>query len=92
MKRFLSKIDWWIILSLVPLLILSLSTISSFGVDNSESFFLKQMMWFFISFVVLGVSASFDLSFLKKSKNIMLLYGFGVALLIFLLFATSCIA
>lgn len=83
MKKYLSKIDWWIIAALVPLLILSLSSINSLMIDNG-SFFVKQSIWIFISFSVLFISASFDLSFLKKSKNILFIYGFGILLLILL--------
>ncbi len=86
MKKLFKKIDWWIIISLIPLLILSLSTMSSFIVDSSEGFFIRQLLWIGISFIVLFLSASFDLSFLKKSKNIMILYGLGISLLVFLMF------
>ena len=82
MKQFLKKIDWWIVLSLVPLMVLSLSTMGSLGVEGSESFFLKQSLWFSLSFIVLFISVSFDLSFLNKSKNIIMLYGFGILLLL----------
>lgn len=86
MKAFFSKIDWWIIISLVPLLVLSLSTMNSLGSGTSESFFIKQLILIAISFSILFISAYLDLSFLKKSKNIMLLYGFGVSLLVLLMF------
>ncbi len=86
MKKFISKIDWWIIFSLIPLSVLSLSAMSSLGVKSGEGLFVKQLTWFGISFVILFLVASLDLSFLKKSKNIIIFYIFGVGLLIFLFF------
>ncbi len=86
MKKFLLKIDWWIIGAILPLLVISLSTMSSFGIENSESFFSKQILWVLISFFVLFIAAGIDFSFLKKPKNIIFLYGFGVSLLVFLFF------
>lgn len=80
MKKFFAKIDWWIVIALVPLLILSLSSINSLMIENGN-FFFKQFIWIIISFFVLFLSAYLDLSFLKKSKNIVLMYSFGVFLL-----------
>ena len=80
MKKFLAKIDWWIIAALVPLLFLSLSSINSLMIENGN-FFFKQFIWIIISFFVLFISAYLDLSFLKKSKNILLMYSFGILLL-----------
>lgn len=85
MKKLFSKIDWWIIGALVPLLILSLSTMSSLVIDG-QGLFNRQLIWVGISFLLLFISSFIDLSFLNKSKNILLLYGFGIALLIFLMF------
>lgn len=86
MKKIFLKIDWWILFSLIPLSVLSLSTMSSLGVDGGEGLFQKQLMWFGISFVVFFVAILIDLSFLKKSKNLIIFYFFGIALLIFLFF------
>lgn len=86
MKKFLSKIDWWIIAALIPLLIFSLSTMSSFGSEGAENFFTKQVLWIVISFIFLFVSASLDLSFLKKSSNLLILYGLGILSLVFIFF------
>ncbi len=86
MKKFLIKIDWWIVLSLIPLIVLSLSTMSSLGTGNTEGFFMRQLIWILVSFVIFFVSIFLDLSFLKKSRNILYLYIIGISLLIFLFF------
>ena len=67
MRKLVSKIDWWIVFSLIPLSILSLSAMNSFGIDGGEGFFAKQLIWFGISFVLLFFTASLDLSFLKSN-------------------------
>lgn len=85
-KTFLKKIDWWIISALIPLLILSLSTISSLTGGSGSHFALRQLVWTILSFGLLFFVASIDLSFLKQSKFLVLLYGFGVSLLIALMF------
>ncbi len=86
MKKLISKIDWWILFSLISLSILSLSAMSSLGISNGNDLFIKQLIWFCISFVILFLTVSIDLSFLKKSKNVIIFYVFGIALLVFLFF------
>jgi len=86
MKRLFSKIDWWIIFSLIPLSVLSLSTMSTLGTGAGDSFFNKQLIWFGVSFIFLIIFTFIDLSFLKKSKNMIMLYGFGISLLVLLFF------
>jgi rod shape determining protein RodA len=84
MKKIIHKIDWWIIFSIMPLLVLSLSAINSFGFENG--LFLRQFIWIIIALIVFFIPVTVDLSFINKSKNIIFFYGFGLALLIFLVF------
>lgn len=79
------KIDWWIVVSLLPLFGLSLSTMSSFS-DDGGSFLIRQSLWIIISLVVFFAVASLDLSFLKQSKVLFVLYVIVVGLLGSLLF------
>ncbi len=80
------KIDWWIIVSLIPLLVLSLSTMNSLGLNEGQGFFTKQVIWSLLAFFSLFFVAFLDLSFLEKSKNVFFVYLFGVGLLILLVF------
>ena len=82
---FLKKIDWWIILALIPLLLLSLSTVSSFT-DVAGNLATRQFIWILISFSLLFFTSSLDLTFLKQSKVLILLYGIGTSLLVALMF------
>ncbi|MFT7327974.1 MAG: rod shape determining protein RodA [Crocinitomicaceae bacterium] len=88
MKSFLKKIDWWIVASLVPLFGLSLATMSSFS-DVAGFLASRQLLWIVISMAAFFVVSSLDLSFLKKSKTLMAVYLFGVALLLSLVFIGS---
>lgn len=78
------KIDWWIVVSLLPLFGLSLSTMSSFS-DDVGSLMLRQTLWITLSLIVFFIVASIDLSFLKQSKVLFSLYVMGVGILTTLL-------
>lgn len=85
---FFKKIDWWIVASLLPLFGLSLSTMSSLN-DSMGSLMGRQLLWIGISMAVFFFVASIDVSFLKQSKILMMLYGIGIALLVALVLVGS---
>jgi rod shape determining protein RodA len=87
---WLSKIDWWLIAFLAPLLIMSVLTMSTLG-DGGTSFASKQVLWLIVSFGLMLTFASLDLHFLKQSKVVVLLYVLGLVLLGGLIFAGSTI-
>ncbi len=87
---FLKKIDWWILGALIPLMGLSLSTISSFT-EIGSGLAVRQLIWFGISVTLFFFISSLDFSFLKQSKILMLCYGIGIALLVGLIFFGSTI-
>lgn len=86
---FLKKIDWWIVLSLLPLLFMSVSTLGSF--DESLSLMSKQIIWILISLGLFFIISSIDFSFLKKKHILLWMYGFGIVLLIGLFFLGTTI-
>lgn len=82
---FLKKVDWWIVSAVAVLCAFSLFTLHSFsqtGVDLMG----RQMLWVGISFALFFLVSSLDLSFLRQSKVVMVLYGVGIALLVALIF------
>lgn len=85
MKSFLLKIDWWIMGALLPLIFLSLSMISGFG-ESAPSLVSKQSISIGVSLFIFFFVSLLDLSFLKKSKNTILVYGLGIGLLVLLIF------
>lgn len=84
----LRKIDWWIVVSLMPLMALSLSTMSSF-VDAGGPLVYRQILWIVISLTAFFIITSLDISFLKQSKILMIIYSIGIALLVSLIFIGS---
>lgn len=84
----LRKIDWWIVVSLIPLMALSVATMSSF-MDAGGPLMYRQLLWIGISFIVFLIVSSIDVSFLKQSRILLILYGIGVSLLLALIFVGS---
>lgn len=87
---WLQKIDWWLVAFLLPLLVMSMLTMSSFT-DPGFSFASRQLVWILISFGVLFSIASIDLPFLKQSNVVTTLYLGVLAMLVGLLFFGSTI-
>lgn len=88
--RWTKKIDWWIIAFLLPLLVMSILTMSSLA-HSETSYAGKQLMWLVPSFALLFGFASFDLHFLKQSKVVTLLYVLGLVLLGGLIFVGNTV-
>ncbi|MCI5050879.1 MAG: rod shape-determining protein RodA [Candidatus Pacebacteria bacterium] len=85
---FFKKIDWWIVVSLIPLMALSLTTMSSF-MDAGGPLVYRQLLWIGISFIAFLIISSIDVSFLKQSKVLLFIYVIGLSLLIGLIFVGS---
>jgi rod shape determining protein RodA len=84
MRRAAKEIDWSILLALVPLMLGSLATMTSFG--GESSFFTKQLLWFFVGFVLLFAVAMTDMRFLRDSRYVVIAYMCSLALLVLVLF------
>lgn len=84
MRRAVKEIDWSILLAVVPLMLGSLATMTSFG--GESSFFAKQLLWFFVGFVLLFVVAFTDMRFLRDSRYVVIAYMCSLALLVLVLF------
>lgn len=88
MKRF-AHIDWLLFFAVLPLLGAGLISMSSFtGADN---YFIKQLIWIIVSLCVFFGLSSIDLSFLKKTRTISIIFGVTCAVL-FLLFIVGGIS
>ena len=84
-----AKIDWLLVLFILPILGAGLVTMSSF--TGEGSFFLRQFIWVLISFGVFFGMSFVDFRFLKQSNLLLGIYGFFVLLLILLFFLGSTI-
>ena len=81
------NIDWVIFLSVIPLLLIGLMTMSSF---NGQNYFLeRQTIWLAIGLIVFFVFSLVDWRFLRRSEIIISLYGFGLFLLSLLFFVAQ---
>ena len=80
-KKFESgRIDWIMVLALIPVLGAGLVTMSSF--TGEENYFSRQLLWIGISTVVFLIFSFVDVRFIKRTKVLMTVYGVGIALLL----------
>ncbi len=75
-------IDWYIVLSLVPILVMSLLTMNSFTGPGSLAE--KQTIWIAISFGLFFVLSFIDFRFLRRTSVIVSLYSAGILALLVL--------
>ena len=73
------RIDWILVLALLPILGAGLATMSSF--TGAENYFGRQLIWIGISFAFFFVFSLIDIRFLKRTGVVMGMYIGGVALL-----------
>jgi rod shape determining protein RodA len=73
------KIDFIVILLILPIMIAGLLTMSDF--DTSDSYFLKQSIWITIAIVAYILTSFIDYRFLKRTLTVMLVYGAGLGIL-----------
>jgi len=78
------NIDWTLFLSIIPLLLVGLSTMSSFSDQNY--FFQRQLLWITISIGVFFVFSFIDWRFLRRSDVVTTLYIFILVVLSLLFF------
>lgn len=74
-----TRIDWILVLALLPILGAGLVTMSSF--TGEENYFTRQLIWIGVSFAAFFVFSFLDIRFLKRTSVIMTIYGVGLALL-----------
>jgi rod shape determining protein RodA len=74
--RGISKIDWYLIFAIIPILGAGLVTMNSFM--GNDSYFLHQLIWIFVGFIILFVLSFVDFHFLRRTSVVVSLYSFGV--------------
>jgi len=83
MKRF-AHIDWVLFFAVLPLLGAGLVSMSSFTGD--DNYFGRQLVWIAVSLGVFFGLSSIDLSFLKKTRTISIMFGVTCVVLLLLFF------
>lgn len=84
LKKALRRIDWLLILFILPIITAGLLTMRSFSAnEGGGNFFDKQIIWVGISFLFFFILSFIDFSFLKQTKILVFIFLFTC----FLLFA-----
>jgi rod shape determining protein RodA len=92
LDRVFKRIDWLLILFILPIIAAGLVTMKSFSpLENAGDFFSKQIIWVFISFAVFFIFSFIDFRFLKRANVLVFLYIF-VCTILFLLFVLGKIS
>lgn len=84
MKSRSLKIDWLLVIFLLPVLLAGLVTMNSF--TESTPYFSHQLMWIGISFSVFFILSYADFRFLKRTEVLVAIFGFFSLLLVLLFF------
>jgi rod shape determining protein RodA len=80
----LQHVDWWIIGSVIALLFFSTITMGSFGFENG--YIIKQTIWGVVALVIMLIVSKTDVSFLKKSQILTILFIGSNILLMLVIF------
>src|SRR3972149_9403473 len=78
------RIDWIMVLFLLPMLSAGLITMKSFSGDTGSSFFGRQIVWIIISLAIFFILSAVDLRFLKRTDILVYLFLFFSFLLVLL--------
>jgi rod shape determining protein RodA len=73
------SIDWILFFAVLPIVGAGLVTMNSFGGNNA--YFEHQLVWIGVSIAVFFFVSSFDMSFLKRTNVIMIMYGIVITFL-----------
>jgi len=79
---FAKRIDWALLLSIVPLVAGGLITMHSFV--GESAFFSRQLLWVGISVALFCVASMIDWRFLRRTKVLVVLFSVSIAILILL--------
>lgn len=85
-KAFLKRIDWLLLLFILPIVSAGLVTMKSFVPDPSEgNFFGRQLIWLALSLAVFFIFYFIDFRFLKRTDVLMTFFLFfsGILLVLF---------
>lgn len=86
-EKVLKRIDWLLVLFIVPIIAAGLVTMKSFTpLEDSGDFFSKQIIWVLLSFTVFFVFSFIDFRFLKRTNVLISIFLF-VCFLLLVLFA-----
>ncbi len=82
-KSFLKRIDWYLLLFSIPIVVAGLVTMQSYG--EGSVFFDKQAMWLAVSIFIFFLFSFIDISLLKNTKVLLIAFFACLSLLVFVL-------
>lgn len=83
LAKFTQGIDWILLLSIVPIMLGGLATMTSFG--GETLFFSRQLLWLSVGLLIALFIGRSDTRFLRDSRYVTILYGIAIALLVLVL-------
>lgn len=85
-ERALNRIDWMLVLFILPITVFGLVTMKSFAsLETAGDFFDKQLIWIAVSLLVFFVFSFADFRFLKRTNVLVSLFLFISFLLLLLI-------
>lgn len=81
--RLFKNLDWGIVTAVIPLLLGSLATMTSFG--GQSLLFEKQLIWLIVGIVCMFAVSSIDIRFLRESRFVVIAYICSLVLLVLVL-------
>ncbi len=85
-EKVLNRIDWLLVLFILPIVSAGLITMKSFTpLESTGNFFGKQIIWVLVSFTVFFIFSFIDFRFLKRTDVLVFLFLFFCFLLIVLI-------
>lgn len=79
MRGFISRIDWYLVGALIPILGAGLVTMNSFIGESNN--FDKQLIWVAVAFIVFFLCSFLDMRFLRRTPVIVSLYAASIVAL-----------
>lgn len=84
-EKVLKRIDWMLVLFILPIIAGGLVTMKSFTpLESGGDFFSKQIIWIFVSFCVFFIFSFIDFRFLKRADVLVFIFLFAASALLLL--------
>jgi rod shape determining protein RodA len=90
-EKTLQKLDWLLVLFILPIVAAGLATMKSFVATDTVDFASKQIIWVAICFAVFFIFSFIDFGFLKRTNVLVLIFLF-LCFILFLLFILGSIS
>ncbi len=85
-EKVIKRIDWLLVLFILPIILAGLFTMKSFSaLEGGSVFFNKQIIWVAVSFAVFFICSFIDFRFLKRTDVLVSIFLFA-SFILFLLF------